>query len=174
MRRFPYFGSFQRGQIFDLGEPSAAAWREVERIGTTDNLARIACSKDLQHVDVRTAALRIRQAVEFRRLSRIASPLEKPLLQYYAALNLVRGLLLAHAGDFGGNSHGLKYEAGPTLLSSAAIVPMKGRGYQSKKPRQKESALSKLAKRFGRSWWYFTVLFSDSAYGLSLHPRGRP
>ena len=122
----PLVGSFQRGRIIRSDDPLEAVWRHVERVGTIDNLSQVVASKGLPAENARIASLRIRQAVELRRASRGTTALTRPLLLYYSCLNLVRGVLLAYAGDIGGPSHGLQYKPGPDLLSCAARVPNRG------------------------------------------------
>ena len=101
-------------------------WRHVERISTVDSLRRIANTKGVDPENARTASLRIRQAVELRRLSTEASAVTRPLLFYYSVLNLVRGVMLTYLGDIGGRSHGLKYESGAGLLSCNASMTRAG------------------------------------------------
>lgn len=122
----PYVGSFQRGTILRSSDPLETVWRHIERIGTVDNLTRIAKSKGHKSKIVRPASLKLRQAIELRRASRDSSALTKPLLLYYSMLNLTRGVLLAFQGDFGSPSHGLRYRAGPTLLECKAEVGAQG------------------------------------------------
>src|SRR5262249_46872934 len=64
--------------------------------------------------------------VEFRRASRTASMLTRPLMLYYSALNLVRALLLAYTGNIGGRAHGLSFREGASLLECRAEVMDKG------------------------------------------------
>lgn len=117
---FPYIGSFQRGQIIRTGDPLAAVWRRIERVGTIDNLSRVADQRSQDPSIAKVASLRIRQAVELRRASRDTSSLTRPLMLYYAALNLIRGVMLTYTGDIGNPSHGLKYAPGPSLLECSA------------------------------------------------------
>jgi len=122
----PFFGSYQRGLVFRSGNPLDDVWRRVERLGTIDSLEKVAKAKGHDPDKARVGALRIRQAVEFRRLARLSSPVTKPLLLYYSALNLVRGLMLAFTGDFGHQSHGLRFESGDSLLACKAAVTKRG------------------------------------------------
>ncbi|XYI00065.1 YaaC family protein [Sorangium sp. So ce1128] len=101
-------------------------WRNIERLGTVDNLTRIAKSKGNKPKVVRPASLKVRQAIELRRASSDSSALTKPLMLYYSMLNLTRGVMLAFQGDFGSPSHGLRYRAGPTLLECKAEVGAQG------------------------------------------------
>lgn len=101
-------------------------WRHIERVGTVDNLRRIATVKNVDPEKAATAALRIRQAVELRRASRDLSPLSRPLPLYYSALNLVRGVLLAYFGEFGPPRHGLAYKGSSALVECAASVTKEG------------------------------------------------
>lgn len=120
MVAFRLFGSFQRGKLFRSGDPRNAVWRQVERMGTVDNLTRIANEFGHTGADARDASLRIRQAVEMRKASQGASPLTRPLLLYYSALNLVRGVLMTRLGRKGIPSHGLGYKGADDLLMCGA------------------------------------------------------
>lgn len=122
----PYVDSFQRGTILRSSDPLETVWRHIERVGTIDNLGRVAAAKGHKTTIVRPASLKLRQAVELRRASRDSSALTKPLMLYYSMLNLTRGVLLAFQGDFGSPSHGLRYRAGPTLLECKAEVSNQG------------------------------------------------
>lgn len=126
MRKIPYFGSFQRGTILRSSNPLEAVWRQIERVGTIDNLSRTAKSKGHGASVERPASLKLRQAIELRDAAREASSLTKPLLLYYSMLNLTRGVMLAHVGSIGAPSHGLGYQAGPTLLECRAKVSPRG------------------------------------------------
>ena len=122
----PYFGSFQKGQHFRTGDPLNAVWRSVERLGTIDNLTRIATLRSLDTATARTASLRIRQAVELRKVSLGTTPLSRPLLLYYSALNLVRGALMTQLGHMGAPGHGLRYVAGTSALTCSALSKKSG------------------------------------------------
>lgn len=124
--QIPYVGSFQRGAMYRSSNPLEAAWRRIERVGTIDNMGRIASYRSQPSTVGKPAALKIRQAVELRRAARDASVLTKPLLLYYAMLNLARGLMLAIRGEYGPRMHGLTYESGKTLLDCKAVVSSKG------------------------------------------------
>lgn len=119
-------GSFQDGRLFRSGDPRNTAWRQVERIGTVDSLIRIAQAMSIDTEKARVASLRIRQALELRSAAGGTSPLTRPLLHYYSALNLVRGVMLTYLGDIGGASHGLRYQAGTDLLSCSATLCKSG------------------------------------------------
>ena len=123
---FRHPGSFQRGRQFRSGDPLNAVWRYVERVSTIDGLETIASARGISTDCARPAALRFRQAVELRQASSSTSPLTRPLLLYYSALNLVRGVLLVADGSIGAPSHGLTFSRGGTLLDSAAIRTKNG------------------------------------------------
>lgn len=125
-RPIPWVGSFQEGTILRSSNPLEAVWRQIQRVGTVDNMSRIAQSRGHSPALGRAASLKVRQALELRQASREASSLTKPLLLYYSMLNLTRGVMLAHQGTFGAPSHGLSYQAGPSLLDCAAKVASKG------------------------------------------------
>lgn len=121
-----YVGSFQRGELIRNGDPLGSVWRNVERFGTIDNLARIAAQKGYPESVAKKASLRIQQAVELRNASRGTSALSRPLLLYYSALNLIRGVLATHKGDMGSPSHGLQYKGGTSLLECTATASKAG------------------------------------------------
>lgn len=122
----PYVGSFQNGFYFRSGDPLKEVWRQIERIATIDHLSKV--SKKLGHegVDVKTASLRLQQAIEFREASAFTTTLTKPLLLYYSALNLIRGLLLVYKGNIGKHSHGLQHSKGNDILSCSATISKGG------------------------------------------------
>jgi hypothetical protein len=52
--------------------------------------------------------------------------LTRPLLLYYAALNLTRGLMLPFLGRMGPEHHGLRFVEGESLLDCGAKVAKGG------------------------------------------------
>lgn len=124
--KIPFFQSFQTGRAFRKGDPHSAAWKFIKRIGTLDNLRRIAVKSKAPPALAEVASLRIRQALELHEASLNTSTLTRPLLLYYSALNLVRGALLARHGESGAASHGMRYSAGSDLLNSTAEITKGG------------------------------------------------
>lgn len=124
--KIPYGGSFQRGRLFRNGTPDAAAWKHIRRIGTLDNLRRIAARSNISTELAEIASLRIRQAIEFHDASTGASMLTRPLLLYYSALNLIRGALIARHGGTGAASHGMKYVRADNILECSAEIKKGG------------------------------------------------
>ena len=124
----PYFDSFQRGRRIRSSEPIRAAWRYVAKLGTSDRLAKVAKAKGHDETIARPASIRVRQALELWESSKGTSILTRPLLLYYAMLNLSRGVMLAYLGEFGARSHGLTFRSGGTLLDCSAIVGKKAEG----------------------------------------------
>lgn len=122
----PYAGSFQHGRQVRSDDPLKAVWRYIERFGTLDSLTKIATQHGHAPALARVAALRVRQSVELWRSARGASPLTRPLLLYYSALNLVRGSLLSAKGDAGKPTHGLRYAAGSKLFDCSATITKGG------------------------------------------------
>lgn len=122
----PFFGSFQTGRTYRKGDPHAAAWMFIKRIGTVDNLRRIAAACNTPTEVAEVASLRIRQAIELHEAARNTSTLTRPLLLYYCALNLVRGVLLARHGEAGAATHGMRYKAGNDLLACTAEISKVG------------------------------------------------
>lgn len=124
--KIPFFESFQAGRIFRKGDPHMAAWKHVKRVGTLDNLERIASVSQLPKNVAGIASLRIRQAIELYEASQNTSTLTRPLLLYYCVLNLVRGALLARHGESGSAAHGMRYTFGNDLLSCKAEITKNG------------------------------------------------
>ncbi len=124
--KIPFDGSFQKGNLYRTGNGFHASWKHLQRIGTKENLSRVASANHVDISVVDKASLRIRQAIEFREAAVYSSVLTKPLLLYYSALNLVRGILFALSGDIGGSSHGLKYSSGSSLVDCTATVKKSG------------------------------------------------
>lgn len=124
--KIPFFQSFQTGRAFRKGDPHSAAWKFIKRVGTLDNLRRIAVASKVPPTLAEVASLRIRQALELHEASLNTSTLTRPLLLYYSALNLVRGALLARHGEAGATSHGMRYSSGIDLLNSAAEITKGG------------------------------------------------
>jgi YaaC-like Protein len=124
--KIPIFGSFQAGRTYSKGDPHAAAWKFIKRIGTIDNLRRIAEASRTSTSIAEVASLRIRQAIELHEAANNTSTLTRPLLLYYCALNLVRGALLARHGEAGAATHGMRYKAGQNLLACTAEISKAG------------------------------------------------
>lgn len=123
---FPYIGSFQRGRLHRTGDPLGTVWRHIERVGTVDNLTRIAKRRNQDASLALSASLRIRQAVELRIAARGTSALSRPLLLYYSSLNLARGMMMIFAGHMGASGHGLKYVGAEHWLNCSARTTKKG------------------------------------------------
>jgi len=119
-------GSFQNGFHFRTGAPLRAVWRQIERIATIDHLSRVTKRLGHENVDVKTASLRLQQAIELREASASTTTLTKPLLLYYSALNLIRGVLIAYKGDMGKPCHGLRHSKGNDILSCSATISKEG------------------------------------------------
>ncbi len=124
--KIPFFQSFQAGRVYRNGDPQAAAWKFVKRVGTLDNLRRIAEISHSSPQIAKVASLRIHQALELHEAAKNTSTLTRPLLLYYCALNLVRGALLARHGEAGASRHGMSYKAGTDLLSCTAEISKSG------------------------------------------------
>ncbi len=122
----PLFGTFQNGTRIANGAPTEAAWREVRRLGTIDNLSKIAATKGYDPALAGFAATRVDQALELYQSSKGLSLLSRPIPLYYAALNLLRGMMLAAFGDQGGKSHGLTFNLGSSLLQCNASATKGG------------------------------------------------
>src|SRR6516164_5189351 len=108
--KFPeirYIGSFQRGHVFLSSDALRDVWRRIEREGTYEQVSRICIPKGYPDEVAREASLKFRQAVELRKASSGTSMLTRPLLLYYAVLNLVRGTMLPWFGTQGKATHGL-------------------------------------------------------------------
>jgi len=124
--QIPFSGSYQYGRLYRNGDSLNESWRYIQRIGTVDNLRRIA---ELHGVDQKLAlgaSLKIKQAIELRIGAQGTSYLTKPLLLYYATLNLARAVLLVTMGEIGKSSHGLSFRKGDSLLTCAAKIQEDG------------------------------------------------
>jgi len=121
-----YVGSFQNGVLYRSADPTGMPWRKIEQIGTTDNLLRLAGLWGGKPENVPSASLRIRQAIELRNSSKELSPLTRPLMLYYSALNLMRGLLSVTKAGMGKPGHGAKYVSAPQLLDCKAVIGKSG------------------------------------------------
>ncbi len=115
-------GSFQSGHPIPNSDPARAAWREVRRYGTVDNLKRVLAGRSLDPALAEDAAVRIEQALELEEASGDLSLLTRPITQYYASLNLVRGALIAMFGDPGRPTHGLSFKESGDLMGATAEV----------------------------------------------------
>lgn len=115
-----YFGSFQIGDNVDTEDPLDAVWSYIERIASMDFLSS-RCSK---RENALYAAVRLRQAVEFRSASRTTTLVTRPLPLYYSALNLARAGIAVVTGRQATPAHGLRHVTSSDLLSNAAkVVP---------------------------------------------------
>jgi hypothetical protein len=122
----PYVGSFQQGHFFRSADPITLAWRKIEQFGTSDSLSRIATRLGGDPSNAHVGSLRIRQALELRNSARQASALTRPLLLYYCALNLLRGILGVTKGGMGDPFHGATYVSDPSLLDCKAKIKTSG------------------------------------------------
>src|SRR5437660_1467825 len=106
-----WIGSFQSGFRYESENPVEEVWSRVARLGATTALRAGLCdSVDASRTDqiARYAALRIRQAVEFRQATRGSTVLTAPLTLYYSFLNLVRALLSLSTAEEPSRTHGLR------------------------------------------------------------------
>lgn len=124
--RMQFFGSFHRGSRIHSDNALSECWRQIERIATVESLERLAASKGRSVEVAKLASIRLRQGIELRRASQGASIQTRPLLLYYSALNLMRGIMLGYPGDMGAPLHGLRFVAAKELLDCRAKVNAKG------------------------------------------------
>ena len=122
----PFFGSFQRGRLHQTDDALSDVWRRLERVATIETLRRQARDKHRDEAVAEKASIRLRQGIELRRVAREATILTRPLLLYYSALNLARGIMLAYPGEAGHPTHGLRFVSAPSLLDCTAQVCAKG------------------------------------------------
>lgn len=115
-----YIGSFQVGDRVDTENPLETVWSYIERIAASDFLAtRVGPTSDALF-----AAVRTRQAVEFRNASSGTTLVTRPLPLYYSALNLARAGISVVSRKQPTPAHGLKHIRASELLSNAAkVVP---------------------------------------------------
>jgi YaaC-like protein len=122
-----YVGSFQDRRFTSrTGNPLHAIWREIARIGTTDNLARTAVARGVAPSSVTTASLRFQQGIELRNAAIGAGALSRPLLLYYSCLNLLRGTLLVFNAGMGQPLHGATFKQAADIFACAAEIGAKG------------------------------------------------
>jgi hypothetical protein len=119
-------GSFQRGSTIRTESPLDAVWRQLERAGTQESLAKTVATRGLPEGQAAIASLRMRQAIDFWRASRGTSMLTRPVQLYYAMLNLTRVTLLVATTGFGAKSHGAQYLTDPVLMDTALRVGKAG------------------------------------------------
>jgi hypothetical protein len=116
-----YIGSFQVGDRVDTENPLETVWSYIERIAASDFLAT---RGGLTSEHALFAAVRVRQAVEFRNASSATTLVTRPLPLYYSALNLARAGIAVVSGRQPTPAHGLKHIRASELLSNAAkVVP---------------------------------------------------
>jgi hypothetical protein len=120
-----WIGSFQTSIRYESENPVEEGWSRVARLGATMTLRDTLCtSVEAGRADqiARYAALRIRQAVEFRQATRDSTVLTASLTLYYSFLNLVRALLSLSTAEKPSHAHGLRFSAAPNLFDTVATV----------------------------------------------------
>jgi YaaC-like Protein len=120
--RGQYIGSFQTGVRVKSENPLEEVWSRVAMHGSGDYLRRLFAPPAGEDSEpyVQYASVRLRQAVEFREVTRQATLLTAPLSLYYSFLNLTRACLCLKLDMLGSGGHGLKFRKSGDLLSSAA------------------------------------------------------
>lgn len=114
-----YFGSFQDGHAVPSEDPLETTWSYINRAASTDFLYNY-CKPGSSSISY--AAVRLRQAVEFRNSSRATTLLTKPLLLYYSALNLFRAGIAVATGAHPTPAHGLRHVKSKDLLGHRATA----------------------------------------------------
>jgi hypothetical protein len=122
-----YVGSFQTGTVLTAEQPIEEVWSWVERLGITSFVKGLV---NTSTVPIETpwddwapyAMIRMRQAVEFRRASRSTTLPTRPLLLYYAFLNLTRGGIALETHQESTAKHGLRFAQADDLMASKAVV----------------------------------------------------
>jgi hypothetical protein len=125
-----WIGSFQTGRRYESENPMEEVWSRIAKLGATTALRDGLCnSVEASHTDkiARYAALRIRQAVEFRQATRGSTVLTAPLTLYYSFLNLVRALLSLSTAKEPSRTHGLRFSSASSLFDTTAVVQAGGR-----------------------------------------------
>lgn len=120
---FWHIGSFQIPHRFDSENPLEEVWSWIARYGTKDYIKNHLHPENPEidwEAYVNYGIVRAKQAVEFRNSARISTLLTKPLTLYYSFLNLTRAFLALGPEIMPTSAHGLKFEAGESLLSSKA------------------------------------------------------
>ena len=90
-----WFGSFQQGLPYQTENPLEEAWAMIARLGTPEYAkSLIPLDKEIDWDKHATyASVRIRQAVELRQSAKSSSTLTKPIMYYYAFLNMIRAYM---------------------------------------------------------------------------------
>ncbi|WP_156915043.1 YaaC family protein [Rubidibacter lacunae] len=102
-------------------------WSQIERASLPDYLATLTPFKTADWDCNRAyAAVRIRQAVEFRRSAASGTLVTAPLTLYYSFLNLLRGFMALVPEIRSTPGHGLALVEAPDLLSTAARLQRAG------------------------------------------------
>jgi len=121
--RIKHIGSFQYNYQFRSDNPLEEVWSQIKKYGSERYVfKKFSQWKDNTDRDkhIKYATLRIRQAVEFRELSKNKSLLTTPLPLYYSFLNLLRAYLALCPEIIPKPRHGLKYQTGKDIFSSKA------------------------------------------------------
>lgn len=117
-------GSFKRGGVLHVDDPTEAFWAELERITTDEwTQAKTPHSSDLDWDYYRRYAnVRMVQALEFRNSASTGTLLTQPLQLYYCFLNVVRSLMAVYSEIMPIPRHGLKYVEASDLFEVSAKV----------------------------------------------------
>lgn len=122
----PYIGSFQQeGNKIVTEEPLEEVWSRISRYGSFSYLKNtfkpdkpgINWDKYLRYIEVR-----IRQAVELRKVAHQSSLLTSPLNYYYSFLNLKRAFLALGPEIIPKKRHGLVFKPAANLLDTKALL----------------------------------------------------
>jgi hypothetical protein len=120
---FWHIGSFQIPNRFESENPLEEVWSWIARYGTKDYIINNLHPENPKidwEAHVNYGVVRVKQAVEFRNSASTTTLLTKPLTLYYSFLNLTRAFLALGPEIMPTSSHGLKFEAGGSLLRSKA------------------------------------------------------
>ncbi len=118
-------GSYQKGMRFRSENPLEELWSHIALLATEEHLqahSRPEETTEDWNAFIRYAVVRIRQAIEFRNAAGNSSLLTKPLLLYYASLNLLRAALALRAEVKPKPAHGLHFHRKSHILKCYATL----------------------------------------------------
>lgn len=133
MKRFDpnFYGSFQKGTVYDSENPLEEVWSRVARFGNSSWVKSIS-AKAIPPIKTPWeeygpySIIRIRQAIEFRSAYQNTTTLTSPLPLYYSFLNMIRGFLGFKFQIKSSKSHGLSFKVKPNPLDCIAEITKKG------------------------------------------------
>jgi YaaC-like Protein len=122
MAILPFFGSFQKGISLRSENPLEEVWSLLGLYGSEEYLeGSVTEVKDSKRL-ADYVAVRMRQSIEFRGMTRNSTLLTAPLSLYYSALNLTRACIAIRDEKFESKAHGLTFKMDSDILACAAKI----------------------------------------------------